>query len=81
MRALKNFDPNVFEAATALRLIRSTNSGQAPPPLQLWTTLMSIRQRGFSDTRNARWRFFNSLFFHTRIDRNPICFPSLAAVC
>jgi hypothetical protein len=41
MRALKNFNPKVFEAATALRLTHSTNSrlrrtsawqaGQAPP--------------------------------------------------
>src|SRR5439155_13146942 len=34
----KSFDPECFWAGTDLRLTHSTSSGQAPPPLQQWTT-------------------------------------------
>ena len=37
-------------------------------------------QKYYPLVADVQWRFFNSLFLHTRVDRNPIHFPGLAAI-
>jgi hypothetical protein len=38
-------------------------------------------QKNYPLVADAEWRLFNSSFLHPRVDRNPIYFPGLAAVC